>query len=93
MNSRAFWIGQNAFLIGLYLAASWLCISGKSQHLVVWLATIILVAHVLEIPLAFRLLRDLRPAPLRTAIGTFLFGFTYWLPVKRGIYPARGDAA
>jgi hypothetical protein len=93
VNSRIFWIVQNAFLIGVYIAASWFCISGHSDSLVVWLATIILFAHVLEIPLAFRLLKDLRPAPLRTAIGTFLFGFTYWLPVKRGIYPARGAAA
>ena len=52
------------------------------------LAAVILAAHILEIPLAFRILKHLKPDPLRTAIGTFLFGFTYWLPVKRGIYPA-----
>ena len=88
MTAKGFWISQNAFLIGLYAVASYLCISGNSHHWLVWLATIILVAHVLEIPLAFKVLKEKNPAPLRTIVGTFLFGFTYWLPVKRGIYTA-----
>ena len=62
---------------------------GQSGHFVVLLAGVILVAHVLELPLAFRVLKPRNPAPLRVLLGTFLFGFTWWLPAKRGIYPVR----
>ncbi len=89
MSGKNFWILQNLFLLGVYAAASALCINGHSHHWLVWLATIVLAAHILEIPLAFIILKDLKPAPLRTALGTLLFGFTWWLPAKRGIYKVR----
>ncbi|HVT36907.1 MAG TPA: hypothetical protein VHE37_15055 [Nevskiaceae bacterium] len=89
MQGKGFWIANNVVLLGLYAVTTWLCVSGNSHHWIVWLATIILAAHALEIPLAFKVLKEKNPAPLRTVLGTFLFGFTYWLPAKRGIYAAR----
>lgn len=89
MNSKPFWIAQNIALLVLYGAASVLCTTGRSEHFIVLLATVVLVAHVLEIPVAFKLLKDRNPAPLRVILGTVLFGFTWWLPAKRGIYPVR----
>jgi len=89
MNGKPFWIAQNLALLVLYGAASVLCSTGQSGHLVVLLATVVLVAHVLEIPVAFKVLKDRKPAALRVILGTFLFGFTWWLPAKRGIYPVR----
>lgn len=89
MNGKPFWLLQNLVLLGLYAAASVLLGLGQSGHFVVLLAGFILVAHVLELPLAFRVLKPLRPSPLRVLLATFLFGFTWWLPAKRGIYPVR----
>ena len=89
MNSKPFWIAQNLALLVLYGVASALCGSGQSDHIVVLIAAVVLVAHVLEIPVAFKILKDRNPAPLRVVLGTFLFGFTWWLPAKRGIYPVR----
>ena len=89
MNSKNFWVLQNLILIGLYAAASFMCINGQSQHWLTWLAAAVLVAHALEIPLAFVVLKSQSPAPLRTVVGTLLFGFTWWLPAKRGIYKVR----
>ena len=89
MNSKPFWLLQNLVLLGLYAAAAVLLGLGQSGHFVVLLAGVILVAHVLELPLAFRVLKHRNPAPLRVLLGTFLFGFTWWLPAKRGIYPVR----
>lgn len=89
MNGKAFWLLQNLVLLALYAAASVLVGLGQTSHLVVLLAGAVLIAHLLEIPLAFRLLRERRPAPLRVVLATILFGFTWWLPAKRGIYPVR----
>jgi len=89
MNGKPFWIVQNIALLGLYAAASVLCSAGQSGHVVVLIAAVVLAAHVLEIPLAFKVLKDRKPAALRVILGTFLFGFTWWLPAKRGIYPVR----
>lgn len=89
MNGKAFWMAQNLMLLLIYGAASVLLGMGQSGHLLVLIAGAVLVAHVLEIPVAFKLLKDRNPAPLRVILGTFLFGFTWWLPAKRGIYPVR----
>lgn len=89
MNGKPFWLLQNLVLLGLYATAAVLLGLGQSGHFVVLLAGVILVAHVLELPLAFRVLKPRNPAPLRVFLGTFLFGFTWWLPAKRGIYPVR----
>lgn len=89
MNSKAFWIANNLALLGLYAAAATLYLNGRPSEPLVWLVAIILGTHVLEIPYAFKLLGKLNPAPARVIVGTLLFGFTWWLPAKRGIYALR----
>lgn len=89
MNTKPFWLAQNLALLGLYAAAASLCSQGQCGHWAVWLAALVLAAHALEIPLAFQQLKPQAPAPLRVVLGTLLFGFTWWLPAKRGIYAVK----
>ncbi len=88
MNSKAFWLGNNAVILGLYAVAAVLYFQGQTSHWLVILAAVIVVAHVLEIPLAMKVLKDKSPSMGRLIVGTILFGFTWWLPAKKGIYKA-----
>lgn len=48
-----------------------------------WVAGALFVAHVLEIPVAFRYIKRY-PGPLATSIVlTLLFGFLHWLPLRK----------
>ncbi len=85
---KAFWQFNNMALLAIYAAALVLLLSGQGGHLIVLLAGLILAAHVLEIPYAWYVLRDKDGSRLRQAAGTLLFGFTWWLPAKKGIYGA-----
>ncbi len=90
VNNRTFWMVNNGGLLLFYAFAAYLLVSGAAwTHYAVLLAGIILLAHALEIPFAARILRDKDPAMGRLALMTLLFGFTWWLPVKKGVYSAR----
>ena len=88
MDSKAFWLVNNAALLAIYGVAATLFSQGQDSHWLVILAAVILVAHVLEIPLAMKVLKDKNPSMGRLIAGTVLFGFTWWLPAKKGVYQA-----
>jgi len=88
LDNRGFWLAQNAALGLFYLVAIGLLAFGQSHHWVVLVAAVLLAAHVLELPLAFRVLRGRQASPLRVLLLTVLFGFTWWLPARRGVYGA-----
>lgn len=50
----------------------------------IWL--IILGIHVLEMPMAAIALQNKRIAAPTTLFKTLVFGFTWWVPARRGIY-------
>lgn len=83
---KQFWQVNNAVLLALYMIAAVLVIDGRTDHWGVILAAVILVAHVLEIPLAMKVLKEKNPSMGRLVVGTVLFGFTWWVPAKKGIY-------
>ena len=86
MNNRNFWFAPMAALLALYGAALLLILQGQTpEHVVVRLALIALAVHVLEIPLAFYLLKGRKPRTLRVVLGTLLFGLIWWLPARRGL--------
>lgn len=80
---------NNAVLIALYMIAAVLVIDGRTDHWGVILAAVILIAHVLEIPLAIKVLKEKNPSMGRLIVGTVLFGFTWWVPARKGIYKAN----
>ena len=86
MDSKGFWIFNNVVILGFYGFAAGLLMAGNTQHWIVLVAGIILAAHVLEIPLAMKVLKDKNASFGRLAVGTLLFGYTWWIPAKKGIY-------
>lgn len=84
--TKQFWQLQNALLLAWYLFAAALVLDGRYDHWVVIIAGVILAAHLLEIPLAMHKLKDKNPSFGRLAVGTLLFGYTWWVPAKKGIY-------
>lgn len=86
LNHRNFWYAQMAALLAFYGAALLLALQGHGmEHLAVRVAVIFLAVHVLEIPLAFYLLKGRKPRTLRVVLGTLLFGLIWWLPARRGL--------
>ncbi len=88
-NSKAFWIASMVGLIAFYTWAALHVATGDSGHRSVLVATIILGLHVLEIPVAFLLLKGRGANPLRVILGTLLFGLIWWVPARRGIFAVR----
>lgn len=46
---------------------------------------ILLTIHILEIPTAHKIGRKNNLSATRTIVKTLLFGFTWWVPLKKGI--------
>lgn len=88
LDNRNFWIALGAVLVAIYLAALLFLLQGQTGHVLVRLSAIILVAHLLEIPLAFHRLREKKPDPLRLVALTFVFGLVWWVPARRGVFAA-----
>jgi hypothetical protein len=88
-NSKAFWIANMVGLTAFYAWAGLHLAQGDSGHRSVLVAAIILGLHVLEIPLAFYMLRGRQAQPLRVLLGTQLFGLIWWVPASRGIFAVR----
>lgn len=86
MDNKHFWLAQNIFLLAVYACGIAHIAMGDADAIMVWVGAILLVIHVLEIPLAYLVLREQNPAPLKLAVHTLLFGFTWWLPARRGVY-------
>lgn len=92
--SRGLWQLMNFSLIVMYLIAAAMLFSGVSvMHPFLLFTGFIVFAHAMEIPLAFVFLADSKPEPLRLVLGTLLFGFTWWLPAKWGVYKPNSQAS
>ena len=85
---RRFWLVLMAALVAFYVTAIVLALEGQLGHRVVRLALIVLGVHVLELPFAFRALKDRAANPLRVVVATLVFGAFWWEPAKRGVFPA-----
>ncbi|MGH8454013.1 MAG: hypothetical protein ACRES4_03030 [Nevskiales bacterium] len=89
MNNRNFWIANILGLLGVYAGGLFFALKGQTGHWLVLLSIVILVAHLLEIPLAFMQLKARNPQSLRVVVLTFIFGLLWWVPARRGIFPVR----
>lgn len=88
-NNPLFWRANHAVLALLYLVAAVRTATGHANPYLQLLVAVILVAHVLEIPLALKKLADQQPSKPKVALMTFFFGFTWWLPASRKLLPVR----
>ena len=78
-------------MVGFWLVVAWLALQGESGHRLVRFATVMLITHTLELPLVFRQLksRGAATAPVRVVVMTILFGLTWWVPARRGVFALR----
>ena len=49
------------------------------------LPVVVLVIHCAEIPVSLKIGKVKGVSPARVAINTAIFGFTWWLPLKKGV--------
>lgn len=88
LGNKKFWLVNNALALVLHVAGVYLYVTQGFANPLVQLWAIIVIIHILEIPLAFLALKE-RAIPWGlTIINTLIFGFTWWVPAKRGIYHA-----
>ncbi len=88
-NKKVFWQIQMAGLLVLYAVAAVMALQGHAGHRFVLLIAIIPLVHVLELPVAFVMLKGKNANPLRVIAATLLFGLLWWLPARRGLFAVR----
>ena len=86
---KRFWLAIQAGLAVFYAWAVFNAATQGFMHRSVLIALVILAAHVLEIPVAFKKLKALNPDPVRVSICTILFGLVWWIPASRGLIAVR----
>jgi len=89
LDRRNFWLAIMAAIALLYVGALWMILQGSPAHPLVRISIIFVLAHVLELPLAFRALRDRSPQRGRVIAATLVFGAAWWVPAKRGVFAVR----
>ena len=86
LDNRNFWLAIMAAIALLYAGALWMVLQGHPAHPLVRISIIVVLAHVLELPLAFRALRGRNANPGRVTVATLVFGAAWWLPARRGLF-------
>jgi hypothetical protein len=82
---RKFWIALEAgaiLLYGVIIGGSYLLNQPKPGWILIGLLVLL---HLTEMPTALRIGQEKGLHPGRVIILNMLFGFTWWLPLSRGI--------
>lgn len=85
MKSPAFWRFNQFLLVVFWLFVPLAPTLNIAIPYLNEFAMLIFAAHVLEIPLAVSRLKHKHIPKLRIAARTLVFGFTWWLPVEKGV--------
>jgi hypothetical protein len=90
MNSKRFWQINMAGSIGLWILS---VVVGftlfPENHLAAWGLFIgLVIIHTAELPISLKIGKESGFSSQTVVIKTLLFGFTWWLPVKKGIIRA-----
>ena len=88
-HKKSFWIANMAVLLAFYTYAAWHFEQGNTGHHSVLVAAIVLGLHLLEIPVAFLMLKGRNAQPLRVIALTQVFGLVWWVPARHGIFAVR----
>ncbi len=82
---KSFWITLEVgaiLLYGVIIAGSYFLNQPKPGWILIGLLVLL---HVTEMPTALRIGQEKRQNPIKVIIMNMLFGFTWWLPLSRGI--------
>jgi len=87
-DNRRFWLALNAILLVLHGFGLYFYVTAGFTSPVSQLWAIVLMIHMLEFPLAFIAVKDRGVGWGTTIIGTLIFGFTWWVPARLGVFHA-----
>ncbi len=88
MNNPQVWSTVQRVVLGFWISIPIFFLGGISLPLLLIAALTLLVLHALELPVAFFKLRGLGVDPIKTVVKTLTYGFTWWLPVSKGVINA-----
>jgi hypothetical protein len=89
LDNRNFWLAIMLAIVLLYAGALAMIAQGQPAHPLARISIVFVLAHVLELPLAFRALRERAPSRGRLVAATLVFGAAWWLPARRGVFAVR----
>ena len=93
--SKSFWYGNMAAVgvLWLYILYGFLFPFDKGTANTIWLITSLAIigGHILELPVSIPIGNKAEVPLPKTVVLTILFGFTWWLPVKKGILTSAGE--
>jgi len=84
---REFWYFLMFGALGLWIAVFLLgfLLFPESRTGKAALPIALFILHLSEVPLSLRIGKSKGISQQRVVINTLLFGFTWWLPIKRGV--------
>ena len=87
MNSKGFWYFLQFGAIVLYCGAIILGYLVFPDSPLLWFSffLFLVIIHISEIPFAMKFGKEKNLSSGITILKIFLFGFTWWLPLKKGI--------
>jgi hypothetical protein len=88
MRSRPFWLLSNIVLLAFHIVATYTLLINPDAFGLIWIKVwlIMFIAHFLELPIAFLATKERPASMVQTILMTMLFGFTWWLPVRLGVF-------
>jgi hypothetical protein len=86
LQKKFFWVAQQVGLSLFWLVAIGFLVAGSGATIFLWIAAAVLVAHLLEIPIAFHFLKGRPKSAVRVCLMTLLYGYTWWMPARRGLF-------
>ncbi|MFT7126406.1 MAG: hypothetical protein ACI9HX_000076 [Pseudoalteromonas tetraodonis] len=88
MRSRPFWLLSNIVLLAFHIVATYTLFTNPDAFGLIWIKVwlIMFIAHVFELPIAFLATKERPASMVQTIFMTMLFGFTWWLPVRLGVF-------
>lgn len=89
VDNKTFWLAANVLTVLLHIIGigCYLVQGVENPIAVLWL--IVVAIHVLELPMAFVAVKDRDIAIGGVVVMTIVFGFTWWVPARRGVYLAN----
>lgn len=88
IENKRFWLAANALTLVLHAAGIGFYAAQGFSSPVTQLWALIVAIHILEIPMAFIAVQDRNIVWGATVLKTLVFGFTWWVPARRGVYHA-----
>ncbi len=87
LEKKGFWylLMGGALALWTWAILAGLVFSSSASGLALVVLAALLVTHVAEIPVSYRVGRENGLSTSRVVVMTVIFGFTWWVAVKRGV--------